>query len=270
MSATSSSISFLWGLQVSSYFNVAGFAILVYDYCITLETEMRCIWGTRWNTLRITFGVARYLPFAIAALDIYFATVTHTGNCNSLNRALFGITILGTVAAEVLLIQRTYIFWKGNKNMLAWLLGFAVFLGLVAFILPNELEKYAPTGYINSDGCLFITSRQYAIVYGVLILYELVMLCLIVCSPMTVNIYRNAIMYIGCIICEVAPNLSLLLLMVEFAVVTLIDLIVTVLAPVPYTSAIVTLQSTMHSILSSRVLFDLCRTEALESQSLIH
>ncbi|KAF8431936.1 hypothetical protein L210DRAFT_3650757 [Boletus edulis BED1] len=68
MSLTVSEVA---GLQTSNYFNVAGMAILTYDYVITLEDEARWVWGRKWDVTRFVFTVSRYLPFVGAGLTGY-------------------------------------------------------------------------------------------------------------------------------------------------------------------------------------------------------
>lgn len=35
----------------------------IYDYFLTLDSEISLIWGKEWNTLHVLFLVNRYLPF---------------------------------------------------------------------------------------------------------------------------------------------------------------------------------------------------------------
>jgi hypothetical protein len=71
MSFPNGTVSQLAGLQTSKYFNIAGMAILIFDYAITLEDEGRWVWGRNWDVTRLVFTVSRYLPFAGAGLTAY-------------------------------------------------------------------------------------------------------------------------------------------------------------------------------------------------------
>ncbi|EGN93594.1 hypothetical protein SERLA73DRAFT_163395 [Serpula lacrymans var. lacrymans S7.3] len=243
------STSFLAGLQVSLYFNVAGLALWVYDYCITLDVEMCWIWGGRWNATLILFTVARYLPFAGSILTVhsYPQTQLQTQLQSEIYVvASYVIHIFGIVAAEGLLVQRTYRFWNGSKRLLAWLLGFAAIL-IVLAIFVSAQEGSAMAVYPNPN------SRKNAMVYGFLLLFEIVLLCLIICSSMTMAVYRKAMIYISCIIS-----------------MTLVNIIVTIVAPIAYIYSLLTLQAVMHSVLASRLLFDFRQTEAEELQNAMH
>jgi hypothetical protein len=43
-------------------------ALVVYDYSLTLAREVDLIWFSRWNVIKVTFLVQRYLPFLDAIL----------------------------------------------------------------------------------------------------------------------------------------------------------------------------------------------------------
>ena len=49
-------------------------ALVVYDYMLTLTREIDYVWFSRWNTIKITFLVQRYLPF----LDVIMISVLCT------------------------------------------------------------------------------------------------------------------------------------------------------------------------------------------------
>ncbi|KAJ8582298.1 hypothetical protein M405DRAFT_800474 [Rhizopogon salebrosus TDB-379] len=81
------------GLQTAQYFTVGAMAVAIYDYCLTIAPEVQLIWGRRWNVIRITFTLTRYLTFIGAAMTTYG-----------------------------LLIFRTFAFWQQSKKVLIWLL----------------------------------------------------------------------------------------------------------------------------------------------------
>ncbi|KAG2753491.1 hypothetical protein P692DRAFT_20828998, partial [Suillus brevipes Sb2] len=51
------------GIQASKYCNVGTFAVLIYDYCITLDAESQWVWHRKWTFVRFIFTASRYLPF---------------------------------------------------------------------------------------------------------------------------------------------------------------------------------------------------------------
>ncbi|KAJ8592083.1 hypothetical protein M405DRAFT_813287, partial [Rhizopogon salebrosus TDB-379] len=65
MSAASTS------LQMAQYFTVTPMALAIYDYCLTIAPEVQC--ELRWTVIRVTFTLARYVPFIGVAMTTYAA-----------------------------------------------------------------------------------------------------------------------------------------------------------------------------------------------------
>ncbi|KAG2158387.1 uncharacterized protein EDB93DRAFT_1334742 [Suillus bovinus] len=130
------------GIQTSKYCNVAGLGALIFDYFLTFEREVRWTWNRRWNIARILFVISRYMAFVAAGMTSYAAIATRVNDnvcvllmwslnelkdieylqCSHYSTASNAIHILSIVAAEGLLVIRTYAFWKQNNKLLAVLL----------------------------------------------------------------------------------------------------------------------------------------------------
>ncbi|KAJ8583739.1 hypothetical protein M405DRAFT_866792 [Rhizopogon salebrosus TDB-379] len=111
------------GLQTAQYFTVGA----IYDYCLTIAPEVQLIWGRRWNVIRITFTLTRYLTFIGAAMTTYAAVADRSKfkSCSTFNNASKALHMISIIAAEGLLIFRTFAFWRQSKKMLIWLLTLA-------------------------------------------------------------------------------------------------------------------------------------------------
>ncbi|KAJ8583006.1 hypothetical protein M405DRAFT_937476 [Rhizopogon salebrosus TDB-379] len=77
--------------QTAQYFTVGAMVVAIYDYCLTTAPEVQLIWGWRWTVIRVTFTLARYVPFIGVAMTTYG-----------------------------LLIFRAYAFWQQSKQVLIW------------------------------------------------------------------------------------------------------------------------------------------------------
>ncbi|KAG1742938.1 hypothetical protein EDB19DRAFT_1827634 [Suillus lakei] len=109
------------GIQTAKYCNVAGLGVLV-----------RWTWNGRWNASRVLFVISRYMAFVAAGMTAYGeqlvpvspAAIATRDNedCSHFSAASNAIHIISIVAAEGLLIIRTYAFWKQSKRLLAILL----------------------------------------------------------------------------------------------------------------------------------------------------
>ncbi|EGO00650.1 hypothetical protein SERLA73DRAFT_166928 [Serpula lacrymans var. lacrymans S7.3] len=95
------SASFRSGLQTSQ----------VFDYCITLQTEVFWVWGKKWDLTRIMFAISRYLTFVCVVLITYR-----------------------------LLVMRTYAFWKGSKKFLIVVVLFGILMIAVGSVISSEVN----------------------------------------------------------------------------------------------------------------------------------
>jgi len=244
-------ISELAGLQTSKYFNVAGIAILVFDYLITVKDEARWVWGRKWGTTRLIFTVSRYILFLGTGLTAYRIPFnSSSAPCpSSLLTAAIVIHVIGVIAAELLLILRTYALWLGDKRLLYGLFAYVTITICAAIAIDTSPTQFLPGGQPQL-GCLLEASRNSAIVYAILLLYELVILTLIAYksfgpsrgsrSSIVRIIYRDGIFYVLCIIA-----------------ITLANVIVTSWLPLEYSDLLNIPQIVLHSVLASRIMFNL-------------
>lgn len=90
-----------FGLQLAKYSVVASLAILIYDYFITLHSEVQWTCGRKWGIVRTTFTVSRYVPFAGVLMSLYSALKTWgSQNCLPFNDSVNGLHFLGIIASE--------------------------------------------------------------------------------------------------------------------------------------------------------------------------
>ncbi|KAG2079099.1 hypothetical protein BDR04DRAFT_1226222 [Suillus decipiens] len=242
------------GIQTAKYCNVAGLAVLIFDYFLTLEPEIRWTWNTRWNTTRILFIISRYMAFVAAGMTSYAAIATRANeNCSHFSLASNAIHIISIVASEGLLVIRTYAFWKQNKKILAVLLIFAAICIACAVsitqVVSNLMASTNPSDPPISN-CTFEAGRSSAIQYGFLVAYELLLMSLTVFkryqdyrdsnSRFVRAIFQGGVRYMTAIIFVSVANILIMSLM-----------------PVSYDEMMDVPQLVLHSMLASRVLFSL-------------
>jgi len=241
---------FLSNLQTSKSFNVAGLAFWVFDYCITFETEVHWVCGRKWDLTRFVFTASRYLPLIGALMTVSAALQTdRSGSCMAFNDLSDIIHMLGIIASEGLLILRTYAFWQGNKKLLTGVLLYGVVSLIIAVVLPRQIhDKFHDS---NPRGCIFAGDTTNAIQYAFLIVFEIVLLFLTALKRykcyeyvgdgiVIATLFRDNVMYMGAIIS-----------------ISLANIIVIVTVPFGAINSLDTLQLVLHSVLASRILFNL-------------
>ncbi|KAG0700710.1 hypothetical protein DFH29DRAFT_607117 [Suillus ampliporus] len=243
------------GIQTAKYCNVAGLGLLIFDYFLTLESEVRWTWSRRWNVSRVIFVLARYTPFAAAGMTAYAAIATRANeDCSHFSRASNAIHIISIVAAEGLLIIRTYAFWKRSKKFLAMLLVLAAIsiacaVGITQVVENAQSVPANPSDPPTSD-CTFQAGRSSAIQYAFLVVYELFLMSLMVFkryqdyrdsnSRLVNAVFQGGVLYMTAIIS-----------------VSLINIVIMTAAPASYNETMDAPQIVLHSMLASRVLFSL-------------
>ncbi|KAF9237228.1 hypothetical protein BU15DRAFT_76133 [Melanogaster broomeanus] len=191
----------------------------VFDYLITIEDEWkaRWVWDRKWDTTRLIFTVSRYVPFLGTGLTSYYLPFNSpSAPCpNSLLTAAIVIHIIGVIAAELLLILRTYALWLGDKRLLYGLFAYATITICAAIAIDTSPTQFLPGGQPQL-GCLLESPRNGAIVYAILLLYELAIFALIAYksfgpsrgprSSIVHIICRDGIFYVLCIIAITLAN----------------------------------------------------------------
>ncbi|KAG2110702.1 hypothetical protein DEU56DRAFT_920141 [Suillus clintonianus] len=257
------------GIQASKYCNVGTFAVLAFDYCITLEAESQWVWHRKWTFVRSIFTISRYLPFF--GIGMTFAAALRTQyypgeSCAEYGKASNVLHILSIVAAEGLLITRIYASWN-SKRLLISLLVFSAICVVTSYILsdtklvpnstnttPIDLPNMIGVDIPDPGDCLFMGGRNNVFNYVALLLYELVLFCLMLfvrfrrykntVGLLQKRFFNDTLKYMICII--VMSSFSILL---------------TMFPPVTWVSITDSPQIVIHSVLASRILFSLRESE---------
>ncbi|KAG1805872.1 hypothetical protein EV424DRAFT_258065 [Suillus variegatus] len=238
-----------FGLQLAKYTNVAASAILIYDYFVTLHSEVRWTRERKWGIIRTTFTISRYAPFSGALMTSYFAIKTWgTQDCAPFSDAIDSIHFLGIIASEVLLIFRVYAFSGNKKAYLIILLP----LGLV-ILMASVITSSTPIN-VNIPGvvphCVLEGTRSFVIQYGLLMFFEIVLMSTTVFlryrhylgshSALVRSIYRDGLLYMFCI-----------------TMISMFNVIIIAVLPLSYSETLSKPQIVAHSVLASRILFNL-------------
>ncbi|KAH7915494.1 hypothetical protein BJ138DRAFT_1141432 [Hygrophoropsis aurantiaca] len=233
-------------LQTSKYVNIGAFAILAFDYLLTFQSETRWVWGRKWDITRIIFTFSRYLPFMGAGMTVYAGT--HTSGHYRVGLEENIVHIVGIVAAEGLLVLRIYAFWQCSKKLLIGLLAYAM-ATLAAAASIDINPNYLVPGTTPTISSGFEASRNGALVYALLMTYEFVLLSLLIykkwsyreTSNLIVNkVYQDGVLYIASIV-----------------FITMMNVIIEAALPITYSDILEIPQIVIHSVLASRILFNL-------------
>ncbi|KAG0703295.1 hypothetical protein DFH29DRAFT_917282 [Suillus ampliporus] len=160
--------------------------------------------------------------------------------------------IICIVAAEELLIMRIYASWT-SKYLLTFLLVFPAVCVVGSYILSVNFLNH--TNDLPDPGkCLFMGGRNSVFEYTALLLYELVLLCLMLfirfrryqstAGRLQATFFNDSVRYMICIMS--VSSLSIILNMTP---------------PISWISITDSLQIVIHSVIASRILFNLRESE---------
>ncbi|KAH8111212.1 hypothetical protein DFH11DRAFT_1616026 [Phellopilus nigrolimitatus] len=103
--------------RISSYLDAGTFTILIYDYMITLSSEMRLIWPMPFKSpAKILFLLTRYMPFFDMSILFRSYLGIHTPEyCVTAYRSIGWLLIAGFITAEAILVLRTWAVWERSR-----------------------------------------------------------------------------------------------------------------------------------------------------------
>ncbi|KAJ8596599.1 hypothetical protein M405DRAFT_877501 [Rhizopogon salebrosus TDB-379] len=252
------------GIQTAKYCNVAGLGVLIFDYFLTLGHEVRWTWNTGWRFNRVIFVISRYMPFVAASMTAYAAIAARINeNCSRFSSASNAIHIISIVAAEGLLIIRTYAFWGRNKKILAFLLVVAAICISCAVsitqVVSNLLSVPANPSDPPTSNCTFEAGRSSAIQYGFLVAFELLLISLTVYKRY--QDYRDSDSRIMKLVFQGG-----VLYMTAIIFVSVVNIIIMSVVPISYDEMMDVPQLVLHSMLASRILFGLHQSDQEEKE----
>ncbi|KAG2046188.1 hypothetical protein BDR06DRAFT_205334 [Suillus hirtellus] len=125
--------------RFSSYFSVAAFVVVTYDWALTFAQEVELVWRQRWSLMTVLYLGVRYLGILYAALTIlsHIPTLSLTNTVSWIVYVLWNWT--GVVAFAmlcVIVVTRLHAMYQRSRKILIFLvvniLVFNIFDGVVA------------------------------------------------------------------------------------------------------------------------------------------
>ncbi|EIW83467.1 hypothetical protein CONPUDRAFT_143354 [Coniophora puteana RWD-64-598 SS2] len=248
------------GKQINAHANIAGMALLIYDYYLTIDQEVNLVWARRWSFGQVIYMLARYLPFPAIALTV--ARVLETVNnepCPNLDLSN-ALHMASVVFAEALLILRTMAFWDRTRQIVLTLSVLAVIcLGGAIGITDYVTSKVPDMPTLPTDECPFKFNRGGSIVYAFLMLHELVLLSLISYRWFSYHRYARS----KIIVVSYIDAVAYIFAMLSLSVACVLDITV---EPSYHNDYFDNIQVVGHSIFCSRTYFHLRKTAEYQSR----
>ncbi|KAJ7353366.1 hypothetical protein DFH08DRAFT_856639 [Mycena albidolilacea] len=231
----------------------ASATLFLFDYCLTFFDELRFIWVQRHSTSTILFWVARYAAMASTIVTLCQTPTTSLPLAN-LDTGLRSIAI---VAAEAILAVRTWAIWERKKSILIFLcLVSAAALGGNMIMIVRGINNTHKSLDGNCTVIVNTRSRAYLIPYVVVIAYETMTMSLSAArilkwrsqitpstqTPLLDTLWNDGLMYFTWMIA-----------------LGIVNIIIILHGGVHVRTGGAQLQTSLHSILSTRIILHLAK-----------
>ncbi|KAF8590853.1 hypothetical protein K439DRAFT_1657189 [Ramaria rubella] len=253
--------------RAAVFCNIASYAMLLYDYLLTLESEIQYIWPAPWSLGKVMYFCTRYPGLADGALLTYLHTAPRSitnQECSNIYKATGWMIMGGVLIAEFVLIFRTWAIFGKNKILAIMLLVFGCLLIIPAVVFEYKgldetqfvhLRTLSTTCWeINSPGAILFVDYIFIAVFESLILvltvYKGVQHLRYNRSNLVFTLYRDGVLFY--------------VYLIGFS---LVNIILLVLGPKPGPNLML-MQRALHSILTARLLLNLREAAARDQQAL--
>ncbi|KLO18488.1 hypothetical protein SCHPADRAFT_936161 [Schizopora paradoxa] len=211
MSLSKEDLQVLRNLQFVKLFNVAFYALMIYDYVVSLSDEINFIWPGEWRLGKTLYVINRYLVFVDPAVTLMylFGTNTNVQTCNGLASAIVWLAVIGSQISQLILSMRTYAIWGKSLTVLSILLTIHVALLVSEAMTIRSFLKTFKYGHSLANiaiACTPISSKSHVwIAYLFIVVLELTIVILTIykayatwhrgISALTITLYRDGLRF---------------------------------------------------------------------------
>ncbi|KIK42070.1 hypothetical protein CY34DRAFT_164656 [Suillus luteus UH-Slu-Lm8-n1] len=120
--------------RFTSYFIVASFVAVTYDWALTFGQEVELIWRQRWSLMTVLYLTVRYLgmSFVVFSLLIDIPTISMTDIVSSiLYNVLNWINVVVSIMLGVIMITRIHAMYQRSRKIQIFLI--VIFLVITMF-----------------------------------------------------------------------------------------------------------------------------------------
>lgn len=124
-------------IMLAKILNIAMLTFICWDIIITMDEEIKCMWGRKWDLVRILYCITRYSAPVVVGLCTFeiFYPAPSLKSCNILIRMNIVVGLIITSSSMLLLLLRVWAIWDRNL----WILVPLLILFSCAEIVPTVL-----------------------------------------------------------------------------------------------------------------------------------
>jgi len=135
-------------LQIFHYTLVSTVALLIYDYMLTLNEEIRFMWSRRMTLGKVLFFLNRYLPFVTSFFALYayiLSLRTDIRTCREYHVVASCLAYVSFLVALAVQFMRAYAVWASVRAVhVVLVVTYVVFLGVASYVLFLYIRGATP------------------------------------------------------------------------------------------------------------------------------
>ncbi|KZO89924.1 hypothetical protein CALVIDRAFT_603326 [Calocera viscosa TUFC12733] len=140
---------------------VASIMFLVYDYALTLPTEVQFVWLVKWTPGKVLFLLIRYPPFFSIPLFLYnmLVQIPNEYTCTWTIYCFEYMVLAQCILADIVIGLRTWVLWERRRSftvilILTWVIVTAVATFYDHLATKQNIYTPYPVG-VGLSGCLW-------------------------------------------------------------------------------------------------------------------
>ncbi|KII93599.1 hypothetical protein PLICRDRAFT_131547 [Plicaturopsis crispa FD-325 SS-3] len=109
-------------IYVTQVYFCSMYAVVLWDWVISLPREWRFIWKTHWTPVKMAYLFCRYWVIAVVPYLLFAFVVNHSlAECEKMYRIPVALAMWNQVGSSAILLIRTYAFFNRNVFVLIFL-----------------------------------------------------------------------------------------------------------------------------------------------------
>ncbi|TCD65712.1 hypothetical protein EIP91_002288 [Steccherinum ochraceum] len=257
--------------RVGMYASAVPLTLAVYDYALTLPSEVKYIWPSRMSVMKILYFMTKYLAFFDTPVAVYYHVTPGLTQheCKVSLSIVNWILVIAVVTAEAIMMIRTWVVWERSERV-GVILGTTLLVGMLAGLLMEGLFTRSLTfvsfPFPSQPSCFLLSGDRLIVINpAIVIVMETAVFLLTLIKAIREYQFRRLVgshRTKDLIYVFYRDGLSSYVYLIVFS---LLNFILIVALPAYGTDLAVGIQRILHSCISARVLINL--REAAEEET---
>ncbi|KAF8868496.1 hypothetical protein BD779DRAFT_1635113 [Infundibulicybe gibba] len=200
-----SSALLYWYVLQTPCERLAAYLVQIYDWFLTVESELAFIWSPKWNLGTLLYFLTRYPAFVDTAILFYISTGYYNTLSPPVRPLLWGVSgwvfLLGIVVAEAIMAICVWAMWGRGRRMAIFLTILVLIVAGVSTIAPAEppaAAKYISLPNTSFQSIIIAETSRASISLAALTLLQVILFFLVLSKAVQYSRNRCSNFVFGC------------------------------------------------------------------------